>query len=366
MSLLKLSTLLAVLALTPFAYSQGSVLASSSFDANVQGWSLVDLTYPAVLSPPPILGTMTAAWSASGGNPGGRISFDDVTGNVFYFSAPAAYLGDQSAAYGGTFSYDIAVTGSGFGTPPGFHQEDIVLVGAGLTLIYDTGFNPPTGATVNWHSFSVELNEAGWRRNSLLGPAASQADMLAVLGSLGALYIRGEYLFGTDDIGYLDSVVLKRTGDVFCAGDGALAACPCNNNSAPGAGRGCLNSTGVGAQLTGVGVAHVSNDSLLLQSSSMLPTATCIFLQGAAAIAPTAFGDGLRCAGGQLIRLGVKASSGGGASYPQVGDLPVSIRGSIPAGGATRVYQAYYRDPASFCTALTYNITDALLVNWGS
>lgn len=353
------------LALTPCAHSQGT-LASSTFDNSLQGWTLVDLSFPTVGSPPPILGVMTATWNASGGNPGGHISFDDVTGNVFYFTAPSAYLCNQSAAYGGRLSYDLGVTGTGFGSPPGFHQEDVVLVGAGMTLIHDTGFTPAPSAGVTWQGFTAEFVETEWRHDSLFGAPATQADLLAVLGSLEALYIRGEYLFGTDDIGYLDNVVLATTGNSFCAGDGALAACPCSNNSPAGSGRGCLNSSGIGALLVATGAAHVSNDSLVLHSSSTLPSATCIFLQGTNSISPTPFGDGLRCAGGQLTRLGVKAASSGSASYPGAGDLPVSVRGSVPPSGATYAYQVYYRDPANFCGGLTYNITNGLLVSWGS
>src|SRR4030095_9787922 len=134
------------------------------------------------------------------------------------------------------------------------------------------------------------------------------------------------------------------------------SACPCANLGGPGVG--CANSTGLGAGLAGSGIAQVSNDTFVLTSSSTPPTATAIFFQGVnqdnGGLGTPLF-DGLRCVTGSVIRLGVKTSSGGSASYPQAGDIPISIRGQIPAGGATRHYQVHYRDSANFCTSDTSN-----------
>lgn len=184
-------------------------LASSSFDADADGWLVKDLPYPQPGSPPVVLGTATPSYSASGGHPGGHLSLLDISANAWYWSAPAKFLGNVGVAYGGQLSYDIAVTGNGFGNPPGFTQEDVILVGAGRTLVHDTGLQIAPTQVLNWNSISVGLTEAGWKLNSLTGPAASAADMQAVLGSLGSLYIRGEYLFGLDDRGRLDNVLLS-------------------------------------------------------------------------------------------------------------------------------------------------------------
>ena len=45
-------------------------------------------------------------------------------------------------------------------------QEDVVLVGGGRTLVFDTGFNPSPTANVSWNSFTVGLGAAGWRLNN--------------------------------------------------------------------------------------------------------------------------------------------------------------------------------------------------------
>jgi hypothetical protein len=97
----------------------------------------------------------------------------------------------------------------------------------------------------------------------------------------------------------------------------------------------------------------------------MPATATCLFFQGTAATPHgTVLAAGLRCAGGTLIRLGAKVASGGSATYPQAGDLPVSVRGQVPAYGGMRYYQTWYRDPHGTCTAGTYNLTNAFSVLW--
>ena len=69
------------------------------------------------------------------------------------------------------------------------------------------------------------------------------------------------------------------------------------------------------------------------------------------------------------MRLGVKPSSNGAADFGfGVGsDALVSIAGHVPAAGATRYYQAYYRDPVvlgSCGPTFTFNITNANDVLW--
>lgn len=149
----------------------------------------------------------------------------------------------------------------------------------------------------------------------------------------------------------------------FCFGDGSLAACPCSNSGASG--HGCANSANAaGALLDLSGVPSTVDDTLAFVLVGVPATATCTFLQGSSAIAAVPFGDGLRCAGGTLVRLATKAAVGGASGYPQAGDPPISVRGSVPIGGGTFVYQVSYRDPASFCTSLTFNISNGVLVNW--
>jgi len=152
----------------------------------------------------------------------------------------------------------------------------------------------------------------------------------------------------------------------FCSGDGTGTACPCANVGASGAG--CANSTGSSGVLAGSGTVGVGTDSLVLTASGLPATVSVLFFQGTTAQSGglgQVFGDGLRCAGGTIIRLGTKMSASGVASYPQGGDQSVSVRGSVPAS-STRTYQAWYRNAASFCTSSTFNLTNGVSVLWGN
>jgi hypothetical protein len=76
-----------------------------------------------------------------------------------------------------------------------------------------------------------------------------------------------------------------------------------------------------------------------------------------------AFGDGLRCAGGTIARLGRKTNVTGASSYPEASDTPISMQGGV-SGGTSRTYQCWYRNAASFCTSATFNTTNGLSVDW--
>lgn len=146
----------------------------------------------------------------------------------------------------------------------------------------------------------------------------------------------------------------------FCDG---FVGCPCGNNT--GGSRGCGNSVHPnGGLLDGNGIASLTEDTLLLEGSDMPANSTCIYLQGTTEGPPVAFGDGLRCVAGTLKRLVTRHNSGGASSFPIAGDPPISVRGQIPAIGAIRYYQVWYRDPANFCTATTYNITNGIMAVW--
>jgi hypothetical protein len=75
------------------------------------------------------------------------------------------------------------------------------------------------------------------------------------------------------------------------------------------------------------------------------------------------FGDGLRCVGGTVVRLGTQSNVGGTSQYPAAGELPVSVRGLVSAPGV-RTYQVWYRNATAFCTAATFNLTNGVSVTW--
>jgi hypothetical protein len=157
----------------------------------------------------------------------------------------------------------------------------------------------------------------------------------------------------------------------FCVADGGdpSVPCPCGNQGALG--RGCDNSAGTGgAGLTAQG--SVEPDRIALSATGMLPSSLCIFFQGKSALGvPVAFGDGVRCIGGRLKRLGVRTAVGGASSFPTPGDASISARsaavGDLIRPGTFRYYQVWYRDmEPGFClpAPATFNASNAVMVRW--
>ena len=146
---------------------------------------------------------------------------------------------------------------------------------------------------------------------------------------------------------------------VFCTGDGAGTQCPCANSGAPG--EGCANGTGSGGMLRSAGSSSISDADLVLEGSQMIPGQPGLYFQGNNAINSgngNTFGDGLRCAGGGVIRLQVRFSDAAGSSATTI-DLAVA--GGVSSGDVRR-YQVWYRDPASSSCGTLFNLTNGLEV----
>jgi hypothetical protein len=148
----------------------------------------------------------------------------------------------------------------------------------------------------------------------------------------------------------------------YCFGDGSTTACPCTNGAA---GNGCPNSiNAAGGHLDATGSASLMNDTLTLSATGMTHS-TALYFQGTTQV-HNVLGDGLLCAAGSVLRLGVKSNGPSGQSfYPGAGDPSISVKGQVHNAGDTRDYQVYYRDPASFCTSDTFNLTNGVQVTWG-
>ena len=177
------------------------VIASSTFDSGAEKWTAKEKGGD----------TNDTSWENPGGNPGGYVRAVDIQDNHSWFwIAPAKFLGDMSAAYGGTLTYDERVWRGNIGASNG-PNGDIRLEGAGLTLVLNTDYTPTFR---QWTTASVLLVETGWHYNTLNDPTpVTAADFRAVLGSLSSLGMRGEY--STDgDIADLDNVFLNSPAAV--------------------------------------------------------------------------------------------------------------------------------------------------------
>ncbi|MCY2959295.1 MAG: PQQ-binding-like beta-propeller repeat protein [Planctomycetota bacterium] len=175
------------------------------------------------------------------------------------------------------------------------------------------------------------------------------------IGRSGTLIVAG---IGANVTAYRTTPAFQSS---FCFGDGSGTACPCGNNGAVG--NGCANSVNAaGARLAASGAASLSNDTLLLAGTGM-PNSSALYFQGTTQVS-SAFGDGLRCAGGSVVRLATKPNAAGASQYPAPGDPTISVRGLVPSSGSQRTYQVWYRNAAAFCTASTFNLSNGVAITW--
>ncbi|MCB9913738.1 MAG: LamG domain-containing protein [Planctomycetes bacterium] len=151
-------------------------------------------------------------------------------------------------------------------------------------------------------------------------------------------------------------------GTSFCYGDGSGTPCPCGNGAA--AGEGCANGTGAGSILAGTGSASIGAGDLVLTATQVPVNQPTLFFQGDNAVgggAGTVFGDGLRCAGGNVVRLQVRVADASGAASTTVN---VSTQGGVVMGDVKR-YQAWYRDPVGSPCGSFFNLSSGYEITWG-
>ncbi|MCA8981273.1 MAG: hypothetical protein KDC14_14680 [Planctomycetes bacterium] len=149
--------------------------------------------------------------------------------------------------------------------------------------------------------------------------------------------------------------------ELFCAGDGFDGTdCPCGNNTAFLDGEGCRNSTGVGAKLNALGTLSFAADDLVLRVSQGRPYQPAVFVQGATTIS-LPFKDGKLCAGSPTERLEVGFLTSHGTLMTT---QSIVTNGNVPGPGATRYYQAWYRDPVVSVCGTGSNFTSGLIIEW--
>jgi hypothetical protein len=161
-------------------------VARSAFDRDAAGWKVVgDARLDRAVDPSLDEGAIKA--------------LDSGTGGVWYWQAPASFLGDQRRAYGRELRYRLKSTPV---TKP-FNAPDVMLDGPNGVLVFDTPTDPGTA----WTEYRVPLAVgAGWKRRES-GTPATEAELREALGELRTLLIRGEFHTGPDT-GWLDDVVL--------------------------------------------------------------------------------------------------------------------------------------------------------------
>lgn len=157
------------------------------------------------------------------------------------------------------------------------------------------------------------------------------------------------------------SLCISDPSTAFCFGDGNGGPCPCGNNGSTG--QGCANSSGVGGSMTAFGTDSVSSDDLTFQAAGLLGGQPALLFSADNAVNGgngTIFGDGLRCAGGNVVRLGVQIPSALGEANWGPG---LGASGGW-SGGQTKRFQTWYRDPSGSPCGSSFNLTSGLEVSF--
>jgi uncharacterized repeat protein (TIGR01451 family) len=177
-----------------------ATLAQSPFDTGDDGWRIGEFFSNAGDSAPTFLATE--------GNPPGAIRTTDTFG-VVAFQAPAAFLGDQSAAYGGTLHLEQRLLAAN-----GPHYPMVLLSDGTLFLQFRT---PPPGT--GWTAYDIPLvASAGWEVSNLsdtaeADPPATEEQLLQVLSNLSLFNLRADWRTGADQVD-LDNVRLESAPEV--------------------------------------------------------------------------------------------------------------------------------------------------------
>ncbi len=175
-----------------------AAIIQSQFDTDLEGWT--SLSDPgSVLS-----------YQPAGGNPGGYLGYSEAGGFSFdYLLAPAKFLGDKSAFYGGAISIDIK------DTSPNVRSQHPIIINNG-SLFLDSAGIAPTSA---FATYTFPLTAGNWRVASD-GPLATQAQILDVLSNLHQMRIIADYDPNAVELFSLDNVILTPEPSVavllFC------------------------------------------------------------------------------------------------------------------------------------------------------
>lgn len=277
------------------------------------------------------------------------LDFEDLTG-----FAPI------SAGYGGVMDWgswaasdlpdpNYGVNGLVRATSVGLQQP----IYFGQEVVFE-GANVVTGLDF---SFELYLNNALVHTSAVQPPNLGGPPAWLASGYDGPVdelrYVSAVNVFGVDEFTYN----IPTAVTALCFGDGSGTGCPCGNVG--GADEGCANSTGAGASLAQEGSLSVSADDLKFNAAGLVPSQPALLFAGDNSInagSGVLFGDGLRCAGGSVLRLGVSTpDAGGNASWG-----PGVISGAGWAAGDTRYLQAWYRDPVGSPCGGGFNLSHSV------
>jgi hypothetical protein len=223
------------------------------------------------------------------------------------------------------------------------------------------------GGSFGTTAMILRLGPNGTTSCDLSSPTAPQSwtDSLmieATAGSAVSTRVAPSASSATADARTSDAFLCLPTPLAFCdASDGALASCPCANPGNADTGCDLAQATG-GVGLDVLGQETSPQNRVTLSGSGYpagsTPAAVVIRSADLDPAAPIVFGDGLRCVGLPVVRLGAALASGGTS-------LHVFGHGTM-AGGGTFSYQLWLRNtPIMYCDpAAAFNLSNGRVLTW--
>lgn len=160
----------------------------SRFDVDNEGWFAADVSTTDLS----ILSSQAATWSA------GHIGATEFGSQLFVLAAPAKFLGDKSAFYGGSVTYRLSDT-----VRDGIGYPNLLLRGNGFAMAYVTP--PPAAAGTN---YTIPLTEAGWI--GLDQQPVTKTQFQNALANLDRFGINADWRTFSQDSVTLDDVVVAN------------------------------------------------------------------------------------------------------------------------------------------------------------
>jgi alkaline phosphatase D len=167
----------------------------STFDTGVDGWNIADLRSYGPYDPP--LGTYPLSWNAAEG-----YAWEyDPSSNSFFMNAPAKFLGDKSAYYGGQLTFQLKSTIANWA-----NDNVVVIVGNNGKIICALIEPLPT---TTWTSYRIPLLPSKFLYDGKNGQVVTESDFRGVLQNIKALRISGEYGAQVQETVGLDNVIIS-------------------------------------------------------------------------------------------------------------------------------------------------------------
>ncbi len=177
-----------IVALTCFAAPASSLAQTSTFDANLEGWSG---TAPGL------------AWTGADGNPPGALSFSDATSDGSFAIAPPVFLGDWTDLEGdGQLSYEYKINSVGEDISA-FRPYEVRISGPGGEAAW-IGLTP--SGTTGWVQNVAPIVENSW--------TVTAGTWSSLISNVTSLQVRVEHVSNAGpvgDSGAMDNVSLAAT-----------------------------------------------------------------------------------------------------------------------------------------------------------